>query len=547
MKIALLSNINYNFVIRILSRELDVYQSEGYGNEIGVLLDKSSSYHAFNPEIVFLLEDFAELIGHNFEPTAAEGAVKQWFSLFEANIDENKTYYVSDAVLICDECAVFADRLLKSRLENLWNNALADLILRLKNVRIFPLASMLCSLGLNNAVSKKTWYMGKILLSPQAQNAVADEIRHLVDVNTRTAKKVLVLDLDNTLWGGLAGENDRNPVVLSDDHLGLVYKNAQRVIKQIKEQGTILCIASKNNEDDALEIIENHPHQILRKSDFAALKINWQSKDLNIRELAEELNLGLDSFVFVDDSRAERELVKHALPEVSVSDFPENIEKLPEFFSQIYRKYFEKPSLTAEDFSKTEQYTSNAKRNSLKSSAASFDEYLEQLDIKITRLNPDEHKDRIFQLVNKTNQFNLTTRRYSESQMWDVFSDKSSRIYAYGVSDSFGDNGLTAVVMVNIQEGKLATISDFVMSCRIMGRRIENAVLDDVESDLQKAGCDEIEGIYVPTKKNLPVRELYASLGYKAVSSDAEKSVYRLKLVERPIRKYFAKIIYEEN
>ena len=302
-KIAVLSNVNMNFVIRLLKKGFEVYESEGYGNELGVLMNPQSSYHGFGPQVTFLLMDLMEVVEHQLEVDAgaADGVVAvidRWFAMLEGCLKPETIYYVSDGYLWGPELSVVSDPGRKQALEAIWQERLHALCKAHGNVYILPYRHLIEQMGEENAFSLKTWYLGKILHTNEAQKRISGLIRQKVEVQGRTAKKVLLLDLDNTLWGGLAGEADHTPILLSEDHGGLAYKNLQRVILQMQKQGVILAIVSKNNEEDAMEILRSHPHQVLRPECFAAYRINWQPKHENIVQIAQELNLGLDSFVF---------------------------------------------------------------------------------------------------------------------------------------------------------------------------------------------------------------------------------------------------------
>lgn len=514
-RIAILSNVNMNALIRLLQGKdgLEVYEAEGYGNELGALMNPASSYHTFAPEITFLVMDLPELLAHELEPAAAAGRMADWFAGLESALLPECLYYVSDAFLWGME-AETADALVdRQELERDWNVRLRELRGRHPNVRILPYHRMIAGLGEENAFSLKMWYMGRILLSMEAQKRLAALISDKVMLEGRTPKKVLLLDLDNTLWGGLAGEHEHEPVVLSEEHAGLAYKNLQRVILQMQRQGVLLAIVSRNNAEDAEEILKGHPHMVLRPEHFAARRINWKPKHENIIEIASELKLGTDSFVFWDDSPGERMLIGQMLPEVAVPDFPEKPEGLAPAMVSIYHEYFEKPALTAEDLEKTGQYAANARRVELQKGAASFEEYLEKLQIVLTRVSTEKHLQRIEALLNKTNQFNLTTRRHSLNELQQMLGDGDRRIFAYRVSDCFGDNGVVAVVIADVA-GEVPVIEDFVMSCRVMGRNVEQGILEDVERELQAEGYERLRGLYRPTAKNRPVAELYPRMGY---------------------------------
>jgi FkbH-like protein len=539
-KIAVLSNVNMNVLIRLLEKEqgIEVYQPEGYGNELGLLYDKASSYHAFSPKITFMIMDLLELIGAETDIEKASERIQTWFAQLEQNIENGMIYYISDAYLWGCGIETCAEPAIKARLEHIWLNSLLEFIGRHENVRIFPYAGFVQDIGAENAFSKKMWYMGKILLSNDAQKRLCSIICHKVSVEERTPKKILFLDLDNTLWGGLAGENDVSPIKLSDDHLGLAYKNLQRVLLGMQRQGVLLGIISKNNRDDALDIIEKHPHMILRGECFAVKEINWESKAENIVRACKELNIGTDSAVFFDDSPAERELVKTMLPEVIVPDFPDRAEELPDAMEDIYHRYFEKGHITAEDINKTRQYAQNAERNRMLSGAGNYDDYLEGLEMVMKREDPKSNAERFLQLVNKTNQFNLTTKRYTLEELNDILANPEKKTFLYRVSDRFGDNGIVAALIADMS-GQVPYIEEFVMSCRVMGRHIEHAIVTDVEKELSKKGADRLRGIYIPTAKNAPVAGLYEELGYTKCSENADGSAeYEIEIAKTPKRVY---------
>ncbi len=529
-KIALLSNVNMNAAIRMLQKETEIYEAEGYGNEIGLMTDPDSSYHAFAPEITFLVMDLLELLGHELDPGAANSGMDSWFEAVENVLSGDCIYYISDAWLWGAEVEASEALTDRRELEQSWLERLKRLCGRHANVRILPYHRMLAGLGEENAFSPKMWYMGRILLSNEAQKRLCALILDRVRIESRTPKKVLLLDLDNTLWGGLAGENEHTPVVLSEDHAGLAYKNLQRVILQMQRQGVLLGIVSKNNEADAEEILCHHPHMVLKPSHFVIKKINWKPKHENILEIAQELNLGLDSFVFWDDTPAEGRLVREMLPLVTVPDFPERPEGLATAMTEIYHVYFEKPRLTAEDLDKTEQYHANERRQELSRQAGSFEDYLKRLQIVLTRVAPARHLLRLEALMNKTNQFNLTARRHDLSEIQGMLEDKGKRVFLYQVSDCFGDNGVVAAVAADVT-GEVPVIEEFVMSCRVMGRRVEQGILEDVGRMMQAEGFRRLRGIYRPTAKNKPVAELYPHAGFAFVGRTRQgEDIYEREL-----------------
>lgn len=547
MKIAILSNVNMNFCIRLLQKEVEVYQVQGYGNELGVLMNPDSSYHAFEPAYTFLIMDLMELIGHDLDPDGAREKIDGWFSSLRSALRPGRVYYVSDAYLWGVELAVVHDVGRRALLEGLWQQRLLELRAECSGVRIFPYRQLMADLGEENAFSLKMWYMGKIPFGNETQKRFCGLILDKLRIETRTPKKLLLLDLDNTLWGGLAGENDHTPIVLSEEHGGLAYKNLQRVILQMQKQGVLLAIVSKNNETDVGELLEKHPHMVLRPETFAAKRINWEPKHENIVSIAQELNLGLDSFVFWDDNPAERQLVKEMLPEVAVPGFPERPEDLAVSMAQIYREYFAKPSLTREDLEKTVQYTANAARRQLRETSGNFEDYLKNLEIVAVRVRPERYVERLTQLVNKTNQFNLTTRRYTQGELEELIRLPQKKVYLYSVSDRFGDSGVVAAAVIDCS-GKIPEVEELVMSCRVMGKNIEFALVEDMEADLRASGYERLRASYFPTARNAPVEGLYRQLGYqKTADLPCGGAEYEICLANLPKRMYYVEIRRESE
>lgn len=542
MKIAVLSNVNMDGVIRLLGRDADVYQTQGYGNELGALINQQSAYHSFQPGYTFLLMDLMELLEHDLEPASAEERIREWFGILDTVLTAGAVYYISDAYLWGTELAVLQDTGRKAALEGIWQRFLEEAVKAHANVRIFPYRHLIEEFGEENAFSMTMWYMGRIPLTNEAQKRLARLILDKLRVETATPKKLLLLDLDNTLWGGLAGERDHTPITLSEDHVGLAYKNLQRMLLLMQKQGVLLAVVSKNDERDVSDILENHPHMVLRRGAFAAVRVNWKAKHENIMEIADELNLGMDSFVFWDDNPQERQLVRELLPQVAVPDFPDRPEKLAPAMAEIYREYFAKASLTEEDLGKTAQYAANAERHRLRDAAGTFEDYLKGLKTVAERVEPEKNTARLAQLVNKTNQFNLTSRRFTQAQIEGLLREKDRRVYLYRISDRFGDSGIAAAVFVDCS-GNVPVIDEFVMSCRVMGRNIEFALAEDVEKDLLLAGYKRLKGIFLPTDRNGPAEKLYGLLGYEK-TADLENggAEYEISLDKIPKRMYYVKV-----
>ncbi len=363
----------------------------------------------------------------------------------------------------------------------------------------------------SHAFSPKLWYLGKIVFGNEVfQEAVAD-IKAALGGMLGFARKLIILDLDDTLWGGIVGDVGWENLVLGGHHhLGEAYVDFQQALKSMKNRGILLAIASKNEEQVALEAIRNHPEMVLKLEDFAGWRINWQDKAQNVLDLMTELNLGPQSTLFIDDNPAERARVKESLPEVLVPDWPED----PLFYpaALLSLRCFEMPSLSQEDLVRTSMYLSENKRQALKQTVSSLEDWLTRLAIRlqVEELHP-ANLQRATQLLNKTNQMNLSTRRMSEAELMAWAEDKHHRLWTVRVSDKFGDAGLTGIVSLEIQDPN-AQIVDFILSCRVMGRKIEEAMLATAIHYAQTQGVEEVYARYIPTAKNKPCLDFFKSL-----------------------------------
>jgi FkbH-like protein len=549
-KIAILSNINIEPVVKGLSTERTVFSGEGYGNELEMLLNPSSSLRLYRPEVVVLVIDLLELIGHRWHREEAVEAIDKWFATLSASLTDSCIYFIPDVCLRGKEWQIYSlvEPDFETALQQHWQSLRLQLIQEHNNVYAWSYERVIKEMSQQEAYSDKMWYLGKMIHSRKAFQSLQKEISHLIDTLDVTPKKLLLLDLDNTLWGGLAGEYPGRQIQLSEEKTGMVYKDLQRVIQVMQAAGVMFGIVSKNNPEDALAIIRNHPHMILREKDFVAMRINWHPKSDNIREIAAELNIGLDSIVFFDDNVLEREEVKQLLPEVIVPDFPEQTDKLPQTMYDIWQRYFFRVVVTREDLAKTEQYHEEQARKHLQETdyAKDFAGYLENLDIRMERIAAESCVERITQLLNKTNQFNVTTKRYELSQVTSQIAQHQKTYYAYRVSDRFGDVGIVGVVGV-VFEKEAARIEDFVMSCRIMGRLVEYAILEDVEREIQAKGCLEVWAQYIPTAKNKPVETFWDNAGYRLVEEKDGIKEYKVCLEQLPQREYYVRRLHEER
>jgi len=373
----------------------------------------------------------------------------------------------------------------------------------------------------------KMWLLAKMPIATSNYAYLADEYIRFLKPLKGLNRKCLVLDLDNTLWGGILGEDGIDGIKLGNTYPGNAFVSFQKEILNLYNKGIILAINSKNNETDVMEVFNKHPDMILRTKHFASWRINWQDKVQNMIEIAEELNIGLDSIVFIDDSPVERELMKTNLPDVLTVDMPSD----PVKYCSILRELtdFEILSFSDEDRKRGEMYHSQIERKKLQESSASLEDFYRSLDMKIVINLADSHSiPRISQLTQKTNQFNLTTKRYSESDIQSFTESSDYRVFYVRLFDKFGDNGIVGVSVLKKNNEIEWEIDTFLMSCRVLGRTVETAFLSFITDVVKKEGAKLLYGIYIPTKKNQPALDFYKLHGFKILEHSSEQTKWIL-------------------
>ncbi|MBR4925155.1 MAG: HAD-IIIC family phosphatase [Prevotella sp.] len=400
------------------------------------------------------------------------------------------------------------DHRLQQAIDN-YNTVLYEVEQTYSNVKVIDVREFNRSYSANELMDWKFYFISQMGMNPKLNKEFMAWFERKMESIAFKRKKCLALDLDNTLWGGILGEDGIEGIQIGGDYPGKAFLYWQEALLQLSKSGVILAICSKNNEQDVLEAWEKNPYMVLRKDSFCAWRINWTDKATNLKELAEELNIGLDSFVFVDDNPTERELIRQILPMVAVPEFPEQPYMLPMFFKHLVEDYFKVYSITDEDRKKTEHYKANAKRAQALKSFADIDTFLESLDIQITIEAANKFNiQRIAQMTQKTNQFNLTTKRYTDADILR-FIEHGWKIWCICVADKFGDNGITGCLMVNGTE-----IDTFLLSCRILGKGIEFAFAKRVMVILRNNGTSELRAKYLPTVKNSQVKDFYEKCGF---------------------------------
>jgi FkbH-like protein len=532
-RIAVLCSFNLDLLKRPLSESLTRagVQSElyftGYGLWEPEALNPQSELHQFAPEVVILFADTADLLPplHSGNllprvadaPTAAGAAWQRLTTVINAllaNLPEQSTLLIHDFVRpglstlgTLENNAGFsagaAVDVLNGRLR-----ALAESNLR---VRVIDYAGFVTEHGRSALFDDRLWHLGRMRFGRGALNHVAALYSRYLSVMFSPRRKCLVLDLDNTLWGGVLGEDGPQGIALGQEGVGLAFREFQLAILALAQRGVVLAVASKNNPADALEVIEQHPEMILRRSDFACLEIHWNPKSESLPRIAQNLNLGLDSFVFWDDEPREREIVRAQHPSVLVPEVPVD----PSAYARTLLSLdcFDTVNLTAEDRRRGEMYRQEADRQQWLTATAPSDlgEFYRSLGMVVSISPPDAYAvSRFSQLTQRTNQFNFTTRRYTEGDIRAKLSDPSFGLYAISLEDRFGKLGLIGAAIV--ERGTEAWWLDtFLMSCRALGRGVEDAFLSVLATDATAAGST-LQGTFIPSKKNAPARQFLERL-----------------------------------
>lgn len=378
------------------------------------------------------------------------------------------------------------------------------------------------------------WATMRMPLATQSIAPLAEEwLRYLHPITGRVAK-VLVCDLDNTLWGCVLGEDGIDGIRLGDEHPGSAFQSLQRAILDLHHRGILLAISSKNDHADAMAALADHPGMILRPEHFAAFRINWNDKATSLREIAAELNVGTDALAILDDNPHERQWIRSQMPEVWVVDLPDE----PVLYERALRQapVFERLAVTAEDRRRSQMYSEQRERLELQRGCSSLEDYYRSLGlvVEVEPVGPDT-LERAAQLIGKTNQFNLTGKRLSAAELTKLAEQDDALVLVVRVRDRFGDNGIVGVIAARIEEPDLVAIDVFVMSCRVIGRTVETAILVGLVELAGARGVRRIQGTFIPTAKNAPARDFYASHGFVSIGEVEGGSAWELDLDEQSL------------
>jgi FkbH-like protein len=487
------------------------------------LADRNSGLYIRKADITYIFFD-ANI--YNRSPFTIEGGqhFNEIFSHLENFIAAQKNVVVINNFILPYH-SQYGNLFLQNKLFNqivAYNDKLRILSLSLSNLYLFDTNRLLSRFGEKHARDLRGLYAFDMPFSNDFLLLVAREWFSYIQVQLGTMTKCIVVDLDNTLWGGVVGELGAENISLGPQYPGIAFQNFQRALLECYNRGILLAVNSKNNEADVDEVFQKNRHMILSRDNFATVRINWDLKSNNLLSIAEELNIGVDSLVFIDDDPVNREIVRENLPNVLVPDFslPPELYVDTLFSLPIFNQF----KLTDEDKEKGLMYEQEKQRKEVRSNSVNIADYISRLDLKlIVTCNDMSLIPRLSQLSFKTNQFNLTTKRYSETAIADLMS--RGFVYAGDVCDKFGSYGITVMaILVRMQD--VADLDVFLMSCRVMGRGVETEFISYVIEDMKKKGVTKMTASFIPTTKNVPAKDFLANAGFFETDSNEDGSIY---------------------
>ena len=511
-------------------------QSGGYGQYRQDLLDPTSALHQFAPQaVLFSLTAKEAISAIPLTATAAEveetiaGLIEELRSFWR------KAREICSGVILQQTFLDVTEPLFGS-FDRFVPGAPARVVARLNDrlceaaaqdgVLLLDVARASERDGIDAWFEAGRWLQGKLEIAPQAAPVYGDMVARILAAQRGLSKKCLVLDLDNTLWGGVIGDDGIEGIVLGEGSAaGEAHLALQHYAKRLKERGVILAVCSKNDPGIAEAVFHDHPEMVLRRSDIAAFLANWDDKAKNLKAIATRLNIGIDSLVFVDDNPVERARVRQSLPMVAVPELPEDAAQYVRCLADA--GYFEAVSFTLEDRDRAQQYAENAERDALLESAQSMDEFLRGLKMSV-RFGPFTAVDqpRVVQLINKTNQFNTTTRRYTSEEIAILTNLHSALTLQFRLLDRIGDNGLVSAMILRPtpEDEDVLEIENWVMSCRVFGRQLEHEAMNIAVEAARQRGARALVAEYIATSKNNVISALYSSLGFAAVNQTVSTS-----------------------
>ena len=501
----------------------------GYAQMLQEALAPDSTINRFAPDAVLLALDYRAFpmtvaTGDSQASTAAIAEALAFLATVRSGIRTHSNAICIVQTLAPPPEAIFGslDRSIPGTLRNLTSVFNAQLIEQLQESQdvVLDIAAVAETVGLANWYSPTQWNVAKFAFDSKFLPLYADHVARIIAATRGKSRRCLILDLDNTVWGGVIGDDGLEGIVIGQgDATGEAYLEVQRTALALRERGIVLAVSSKNDDAVARSVFLEHPEMLLRENHIAVFQANWKDKATNISAIASELSLGLDSMVFLDDNPAERALVRELLPDVAVPELPED----PALYARVLAAagYFESIVFSEDDRKRGAFYEGNARRVALQQQIGDIESYLASLNMVIGfRPFDATGRGRITQLINKSNQFNLTTKRYSEAEVADLERDPACFTLQVRLSDSFGDNGMISVVVCKPASAAVWEIDTWLMSCRVLGRGVEQMVLREIVHHARARGITDLIGKYRPTERNGLVREHYKNLGFELIEED---------------------------
>jgi FkbH-like protein len=508
----------------------DVYEGP-YGMYRQELQEPSSALHAFKPDVLLLSLDARHLVGA--DGASAEHALNSIGDCWKLAKQTLGCTIIQQAILPVFHPILGNNehRYLQSPMTLVSNlNHSLRILADEQGTHLLAIDAIAVQDGVTQWHDEGLWHRSKQEIHPRAIHVYGDEVGRLLAAIRGRSYKCLVLDLDNTLWGGVIGDDGLSGIEIGQGSVvGEAHLAFQRYALDLSRRGILLAVCSKNNEANALEVFDRHPEMLIRRKDISCFVANWDDKASNLRQIAKRLNIGTDSLVFADDNPFERNLVRQELPEIAVPELPDD----PSGFVACLAGagYFEGLSITSEDQDRVNQYRANAEREQLRESTTDMSSYLQSLRMEL-HCDPFDSigLPRIVQLINKTNQFNLMTRRYTDAEVQAVIEDPAALHLQFRLLDRFGDNGIIALVIGKLNSERKLVIDTWLMSCRVLGRQVEAATLNAVAKRSIEMGATVLIGSFRPSPKNEMVRDHYPKLGFDELENQNGETTWVLPL-----------------
>ena len=553
IRLALLADCSTKHLIvllQVLFRRYGIYADiyEGMFNAIELeVRNPSSGLYAFEPEIVVVLQSVQSLRDRFYLREDSHRFLDQGLSQLTGiweSITSNSNALIIQSTFVDPVERFFGnyDRKVDSSLSSLVSSINAFVIgesQRRRNILLLDLESLASWVGREHWFDERLWTLAKSLCSLEVLPQAAQNIVDIVLTTKGRTMKCIVLDLDNTLWGGIVGDDGPHGIQIGAHGDGEPFFRFQSFLKELKKRGILLAVCSKNEESNARKPFQENSEMVLTLDDIVVFVANWKNKPENIRIIQQELRIGFDSIVFIDDNPFERGAVRELLPDVIVPELPEDPGEWPKTLCEL--NLFETTSFSSEDTKRADLYQQEVRRRALVTTCPDFDEYLRSLDmtIEVARF-ASRYLGRIAQLLQRSNQFNLTTRRLNETECDAIMCD-TGHIPLYAVlKDRFGDHGLISIVILRPDhEGQVLSITDWLMSCRVLGRGVEDYLMNYVVEQARGINASRIEGIYIPSAKNNMVKDFYKQNGFvHAGDAGGDATCWTLDItdyVDRPV------------